>query len=395
MSKRIQKEIITKIISEIDKDKLDACVFSSPDGVFYSTGFQSRGLYRSGKTGGTLSFVTNDGQVWLICSEFEKLSAQETCDASVNILSYPVWIYIEDYAHANDKKDVQPSSSSAINILVDILENKFGSYKKIGIQFSWLNLVVGNQLQDKLSKYELVDCENVLVESRVKKTDWEIDILRYNAQSSEIAMNKTANIVVPGNSIKDIYQLFDKYSRENEKWVSDVSHAHTVGSHFNPYWNPTDERVKRGDLIRLDGGPYTEGYKSDLGRTFAVGNYVNDESQHIYDELWKGFYYGVNHIKPGVRFCDLFRGIDNEIDLEKYNYVRGHYGHSLSCAVDGEEGPFISPSEERTFEPGMVMCLETPFYGSKHQTFNIEDTFLVTENGAEFFTHASPSLFTK
>ncbi|MFT8459619.1 MAG: M24 family metallopeptidase [Liquorilactobacillus ghanensis] len=389
---REQNKIISKIIKQMQKSNIDLCVFSSADAVFYSTGFLSRNLYSSGKVGSTFSIVEKNGDVWLICSEFEKDSAKNSCSKEINILSYPVWIYIEDYAKKNMKKESQPNKNAALEIVKNLIKENYDSDKKLGLQLEWINFEQIKYIQDKLSSYELVSCSKLLTEARIKKTSWEINLLRKNAQKSEVSMNLTAKRIVPGLSMIEIYQTFDLLCRKGPNWVTAVSHAHTIGSYFTPYWNPIDYKVKRGDLIRLDGGPYIGGYKSDLGRTYAVGNYTNDERKYIYSELWKGFEYGVENIKPGVRMCDIFNGIDERINLDKYNYTRGHYGHSISCTVDGEEGPFISPDEKRIFEPGMVMCLETPFYSSKEQTFNIEDTFLVTKKGVEFFTHASPSL---
>ena len=41
----------------------------------------------------------------------------------------------------------------------------------------------------------------------------------------------------------------------------------------------------------------------------------------------------------------------------------------------------------------MVFCLEMPYYSSKNHSYNIEDTFLITETGVEFFTMATDSLY--
>ena len=73
--------------------------------------------------------------------------------------------------------------------------------------------------------------------------------------------------------------------------------------------------------------------------------------------------------------------------------VRGHQGHSIGCSLFSEEYPFIAPGEDRGFEENMVMNIELPYYSSKNQTYNIEDTFLVTKTGIELFTKASPSLY--
>lgn len=385
-----QYEKIQKLTAQLNKDGFDAAIFNSPAGVFYSTGFSSINK-ASGNTGGVLSVVTASGDVFLVVGEFEKLAAQETADPTVSILSYPVWIFIEDYSVPGMTKEVQPSDFAAIDIVSELLHDKLAKGSKVGIQTKWLNLRIGEKLKD-LSDYELSDVEATLTEARVIKTPDEVSKLRFNARAAEVAMNQTARALVPGMTTRDVHYLFEKFTREIAKDATEVGHFHTTGSHFSPYWDYPEFPIRRGDVVRLDGGPITYGYKSDLARTFAVGGEVSEDKKAVYRQLWNGYSYGVEHIKPGVRMSDIFRGIDETIHLEDHGYVRGHYGHAISCGESGEEAPFIAPNEDRVFEPGMVMCLETPFYSSKYQTFNIEDTFVVTDDGVDFFTHASPSL---
>ena len=41
----------------------------------------------------------------------------------------------------------------------------------------------------------------------------------------------------------------------------------------------------------------------------------------------------------------------------------------------------------------MVFCMEVPYYSSRNHSYNIEDTFVITENGVEFFSVAPPDLY--
>ena len=67
------------------------------------------------------------------------------------------------------------------------------------------------------------------------------------------------------------------------------------------------------------------------------------------------------------------------------NYSRGHFGHSIGMDDQTEEPPFIGPNDS-VLEPGMVMCLELPYYPADVGGFNIEDMILVTESGHEVLT---------
>lgn len=387
---RDQKVIVKKLQTEIQKAGLDALILTSADGVFYSTGFAVRSLYRSGKTGNAAAVVTADGDVALICSEFEKNAAVMVCDPSIRIEAYPVWIYIEDYATEQMTKEVQPDLNKTYHMAVNLIPSKKDGVK-IGVQSKWVTYESGCYLRKVFGDHNVVDCTKILSDARITKTPWEIEVLRHNAQLAEKAMNITAKTIVPGMTTVDVHHIFHKTCLELAPDMTAVSQSHTVGSDFAPAWIPQPRRIERGDLIRLDGGPYTDGYKSDLGRTYAIGGAASKDKEELYAALWRGYEFAVQHMGPGVKMSDIFHGTQQAIGIK--NYVRGHHGHSISCDISGEEAPFFAPGETRILEPGMVLCFETPFYSSTRQTYNIEDTLLVTENGIELFTKASPSLY--
>lgn len=388
---RKQQDFVAHLTNEMEKVGMDAMILTSAGGIFYSTGFAARSVYRSGKTGNAVSVITSDGRVTLICSEFEKQAAVKVCDASVHIEAYPVWIYIEDYAYEGMTKEVQPDLNRTYRIAAQFIDMRVGNVK-VGVESKWINYEAGVYLREVFGAANIVDCTKAFNEARVIKTDWEIEVLKYNAQAAEVAMNRTAKALVPGMSTADIHRIFFKFCEELVPELTTVSMSHTVGSDFAPAWMPCEtNRIKCGDLVRLDGGPYSNGYKADLGRTYAVGGYTSANREKLYADLWKGYEWAVNNMGPGMRMCDVFHGVQDAIGMK--NYVRGHHGHSISCDISGEEAPFFSPEETRVLEPGMVLCIETPFYSSSRHTYNIEDTFVVTDSGIELFSHANPSMY--
>lgn len=390
-SKRDQKAILARILEQMDKAGLDVLLLTSAYDVYYSTGFCSRRLYRAGRMGNTMSVVTKDGQVSLVCGEFEKMVADRACDPSVNIVSYPEWIYIEDFASAGMKKEeTQPDLNKTYRMALDLVPGD-KSKMKLGMVRKWMTYDAGVFVKSVFGEENVVDCTRLLEEARIIKTPWEIDVLRYNAQISELAMYQIGKQLVPGMCAADVHVMYYKACQAIEPDITYVSQAHTFGSNFSPAWMPDHEPLKLGDLVRMDGGAYTESYKADVARTFAVGNKAAADREEVFQQLWNGHQFAVEHMGPGVRMCDLFKGIDEAIQLP--GYVRGHYGHSISLDTSGEEYPFIGPKETRTFEPGMVMCVETPFYSSRRQTYNIEDTILITENGIEMFSCAPATMY--
>ena len=378
------KAIIKRLTDEMEKEGLDVLILKSPGALTYGTGY----LCTGGLASGSIAVVTKDGNVNFIVSEFQKQAVLEVVDDSVNVEAYPIWIYIEDFASEGMKKDVQPDPFKIFKLAMEFIPSKPDI--KIGLEPMFFDYFQYNFLIENYGLKSLTDATQLLIEAHAIKTPWEINVLRRNAKATEIAMNQTAKDIVPGMTTKDVYSIFTKRCYEQLPSSYSIGHAHTIGPNYSPTTVPSDYRINRGDLIRLDGGCIADAYPSDLGRTYAIGGYASEDKIELYGKLWKGYEFAIKNIGPGVKMSDIFYGVEKAIGLD--GYIRGHFGHSLGVLGD-ENYPFIAPQEHRTFEPGMIFCFETPFYSSKRHTYNIEDSLLITDNGIELFTEASPSIF--
>ncbi len=67
------------------------------------------------------------------------------------------------------------------------------------------------------------------------------------------------------------------------------------------------------------------------------------------------------------------------------DYKRHHVGHGLG--IEAHEYPTLTATNNVTLEPGMVLCIEAPYYRPGWGGVMTEDTLLVTDSGAESFTH--------
>ena len=387
---REQDAIIARIRSQMEKDGLEAMLLIAHDSILYATGYGSTGAYESGKVGSVAAVIPMTGKPILICKEFEK-EAVVTTAPEMEIITYPTWIFIEDYAIPGVKKEVQPDPFKIYRLAADAALEHSGK-GKIGVESDAIPHAEWEFLCEKIGAERLKDCNHALIEARLIKTPWEIEMLRQAAVASELAMNRTAKQTCPGMNESDITRLFRLECWKQSPFITRVVHAHTVGKDFGPAYLTRTDRVDRGDIVRLDGGPAICGYNSDIARTYAVGGYADAEKAHVYESLYKGFEAGLRIAGPGVRMCDVFHEIEGTIKQNIPIYIRGHHGHSISCSRVTADATYIGRDETRVFEENMVFCMETPYYSSKHHSFNIEDTFVVTSNGIERFTHAYPTM---
>ena len=170
--------------------------------------------------------------------------------------------------------------------------------------------------------------------------------------------------------------------------------VHTPGKDFSVSMLPRETPLVEGDIVRLDGGVSIYGYLSDIGRTYAVGKTVSKRKQELFDTLLAAYDKLREVIAPGVKMCDAFNAAMDVCRKGAIpNFVRGHFGHSLSIGPTAPDNPKIAPGCEEVFEPGMVLSFEVPYYSSENGSYGFEDTLVITEDGYEQFTHLNRSLF--
>lgn len=377
------------------ENNIDALILTTPWSVYYSTGFASAFLYDTQTPGLSVSVIRKNGDISLICSEFESVEAA-SCTEGVEIITYPMFVFIEEFADRNFQK-------TANTDLIHNLETAFevacsdGTVQRIGIEKSNLTKYAFDEfekLADRHGAIEYSEAAEIVLEAKKIKTPWEIDILRQGAIIAEESMNETGAMIEPGMTYGHISTLYQINCLKRSDDIVFVDQFHTFGKKFSPSYIMSTETVKTGDVLRLDAGPVVDGYYTDIARNFCVGGpeKMADTQKKIYEALWKGYSTARSMIGPGESMARVFRAVSNTVKENGIdNYLRGHHGHTIGCGPSAEEYPFLSADEEnRIFEPGMVMCLEVPYYSAKNHSFNIEDMFLVTDNGVEFLTNSEP-----
>ncbi len=387
---RNQLDFQKKLQQQMEHDGFDALLLSSAESMFFASGFGSRSVYNNGQVGNTLVVVPRDGKCTVICSQFESQSVTLECP-DVNVVTYPIWLYIADFPDEG-QKPTQPDPNKVLKLAVEVITGSGREIKKLGIENATLSYPKYEYLAGVFGRESLADCNSLLIEARKFKTPWEIEVIRENTVMSERQMRMTAASIEVGMTEEDIMQYFCLYGHMQSKEVHGIRQAHTYSEYYSTAYVPRSHPLKNGDIVRLDGGVMRKGYIADLGRTFVVGDRLDPECKKIYDLMYGAYALGLSMIGPGVKCADVFNAMMDLVQKEIPAFKRGHFGHSLS-PLRGEDYPFISNSNPGTFEPGMIFCIEAPYYSSKLGSYNVEDTLLITENGYELFTNANKELF--
>jgi Xaa-Pro aminopeptidase len=311
------------------------------------------------------------------------------------------FVFVDDgTAESHQERDpvLDPALTikQAVSIAQDLAPNG-----KIGMETGMLLAGFRDYISSQIKGKRIADYGMLMYEARLIKFPWEVDMLRLAAQHAERFMARAARELKPGMNAMAFDQMIQiaAWEEDRENSMSTLGYQTGIG----PYWGiglaPRNYVIKEGDVARIDGGGTHLGYISDISRTWVVGGSKPGEKYvETYDALYAGFAKGLEMLGPGVKFKDLYAAIRKEVEKSSVipKYPRGHMGHGISVAPTAEDIPKISATEETVFQPGMCISMECSYMAAKGAPapgpYNIEDSFVITEDGYERFTMAPDSI---
>lgn len=237
---------------------------------------------------------------------------------------------------------------------------------------------------------KLPECEKVGISSEISKlrsikTEEETEKMRKAAKIADNAFSYIIKNLRIGMTEKEVAAEIEYFMKKNkaEKTSFDTIVAFGENSAL-PHAQPTDRKLKDGDIVLMDYGCIYDGYCSDMTRIVFWGK-ANDELKKIYETVLKAQITAEEKIKAGEICCEIDK-ISRDI-IENAGY-KNCFNHSLGHGVGLEihEFPNLSPKAENVLEKNNVVTVEPGIYIEGLGGVRIEDMVVVTENGIENLT---------
>jgi Xaa-Pro dipeptidase len=162
-----------------------------------------------------------------------------------------------------------------------------------------------------------------------------------------------------------------------------------------PHGSTTPQKLKKGDLILMDGGCSVEGYTSDITRTFVFGEPTKRQR-----EIWNlekasqaaGF--AAAKLNAPCENVDIAaRKVLTDAGFGPGYKVPGlphRTGHGIG--MDGHEWGNMVLGNKQLLKPGMCFSVEPTICIYGEFGIRIEDCAYMTEQGAKWFTQPSESI---
>ena len=260
---------------------------------------------------------------------------------------------------------------------------RLGSAARLGLEDSvaW---------RDQIRWSEAVDASTVPLAGAVEG-------LRAVKDSAELARMQTASAIAdealtaaepmlrPGATEIQIQQGLDDAIRA--AGASGPAYDTIVASGPNsalPHAQPTGRRLQPGDLVIIDVGAVVDGYRSDMTRSFVLGD-PDQRAQSMLEVVGRSQSAGVAAVRPGVAASEIDEACRAVIESAGMGdaFVHGS-GHGVG--LDIHELPRVASGSTAVLAPGNVLTVEPGVYFPGVGGARVEDLLVVTDDGCRPLT---------
>ena len=125
---------------------------------------------------------------------------------------------------------------------------------------------------------------------------------------------------------------------------------------------PSDTRtLKEGDLVNIDVSAELNGFWSDNGGSFVLGEDIN-QHQKLVDASKFILKKAIANIKGGVRISDIGQLIENEAKKRGFKVIRNLGGHGIGRSLHEQPDDLLNYKDrydQRRFQKNSVVAIET------------------------------------
>jgi Xaa-Pro dipeptidase len=352
---------IQRLQGELRRREIDCLAVVPGPNLFYLTGVDFHLMERP-----TVGFIPAEGSpiFALPVLEVNKLQAGLTYEA-------------ETFAYS-DNDGPQAAFRDAMMALPEV--------HRLAIEDLKMRLLEFKLLRQHVPAAEVVPAEPVMSALRAIKSEDEIAYMRRAIGITERALQQTVAAVLPGMSERAIAnRLMIELLQAGGGMLPFQPIVLNGPNSALPHGVPGERVLQRGEIMLIDFGTTSEGYVSDITRTFIVGGEPQPRLREIYEIVQAANEAGREAAKPGVPCQEIDRAARKVIDDAGYgSYFIHRTGHGIG--LEGHEEPYMVEGNEQLLEPGMTFTVEPGIYIPDFGGVRIEDDVVITEDGSESLT---------
>jgi Xaa-Pro aminopeptidase len=243
---------------------------------------------------------------------------------------------------------------------------------------------------------ELSDAAQILGPLRAKKSAAEIERIQKSTGVTVEAHRAAWRRVAAGVFEYQVaaaatYSMLDQGCEGNAYDPIVASGPNATALHYSA----NSRRMEAGELVLMDAGARCSAYASDVTRTVPVSGHFTPRQRELYEVVLGAQKAAIAAVKPGATLPQLNKIAHDYLDAhgqDLHGEPLGKYlTHRISHGVGLEVHDYPVAASTDPLEAGMVITVEPGLYLPEENIgIRIEDTLLVTSDGAQVLSAALP-----
>lgn len=250
----------------------------------------------------------------------------------------------------------------------------------VGYEDEALSVRDFNRLTSACGAFRFEPASSLIAAKRAVKTEEEIRKLAAAQVIAQKALTKVVSNMRTGVTEREVAAdlMYEMQILGAEDYAFETIVAFGDGG-AEPHHRTGKRKLEKSDMVLIDMGAKVDGYRSDMTRTFCMGQ-PRPELAKMHKIALEAQEYALANIRAGMTGHEADSFAREYIIAHGYGKEFGHsLGHGVGLAI--HESPTLGKGSEDVLLPNMVVTVEPGIYVEGLGGVRIEDLVVIKEDG--------------
>mgnify|MGYP000844614032 CR=1 FL=1 len=213
------------------------------------------------------------------------------------------------------------------------------------------------------------------------------------SEAAALTLKEMRNYAKPGMTTKQLdnfgAKILSDFGAKSAPYLTYGFPGWTCISVNNEFCHgiPSDKRIlQEGDLVNIDVSAELDGFWSDNGGSFVLGQDIN-QHQKLIEASQEILHKAVYNIKGGVRISDIGHIMETEAKKRGFKVIKNLGGHGIGRSLHEQPDELMNYRnrfDQRRFKKNSVVAIETFISTTSTYTTELNDGWTMVGNKGGF-----------
>lgn len=213
------------------------------------------------------------------------------------------------------------------------------------------------------------------------------------SEAAALTLKEMRNYAKPGMTTKQLdnfgAKILSDFGAKSAPYLTYGFPGWTCISVNNEFCHgiPSDKRIlQEGDLVNIDVSAELDGFWSDNGGSFVLGQDIN-QHQKLIEASQEILHKAIYNIKGGVRISDIGHIMETEAKKRGFKVIKNLGGHGIGRSLHEQPDELMNYRnrfDQRRFKKNSVVAIETFISTTSTYTTELNDGWTMVGNKGGF-----------